>query len=180
MPGYFEHEALAAGQIKGFYAPETLKDYETERDALARKRHAENELIDTPIFKREIRFKKKGAPLTTIDDVIDAAYLTVKENYAPTIAIVGANNEEAILAAKRANEEGQFRIAKFVLLGDFQEINQIAYETDLVIDNDNYTIVDTENPIEEAIALLDQGEVDILMKGLIHNRGHPPGHHSIP
>ena len=168
MPGYFEHEALAAGQIRGFYEPETLKDYETERDALARKRHIEDEIIDTPIFKREIRFKKKGAPLTTMDDVIDAAYLTVKENYAPTIAIVGANNEEAILAAKRANEEGQFRIAKFVLIGDFQEINQIAYETDLVIDNDNYTIVDTENPIEEAMALLDQKQVDILMKGLIH------------
>lgn len=168
MPGYFEHEALAAGQIRGFYAPETLKDYETERDALKKKRQAEDALIDTAIFKREIRFKKKGAPLTTMDDVIDAAYLTVKEHYAPTIAIVGANNEDAILAAKRANEEGQFRIAKFMLLGDFQEISQIAYETDLVIDNDNYTIVDTENPVEEAIDLLDQGKADILMKGLVH------------
>ncbi len=168
MPGYFEHEALAAGQIQGFFAPEMLKDYETERDALRKKRHEEDELIDTPVFKREIRFKKKGAPLTTMDDIIDAAYLTVKENYAPTIAIVGANNEEAIQAAKKANEEGQFRIARFVLLGDFQEISQIAYEYDLVIDNENYTIVDTENPIEDAVELLDQGKVDILMKGLIH------------
>jgi phosphate butyryltransferase len=168
MPGYFEHEALAAGQIRGFYEQETLKDYETERDALRRKRQTEDHLIDTDVFKREIRFKKKGAPLTTMDDVIDAAYLTVKENYAPTIAIVGANNEEAILAAKRANEEGQFRIAKFVLIGDFTEINQIAYETDLVIDNDNYTIVDTDTPIDEAINLLSRGKIDILMKGLIH------------
>ena len=168
MPGYFEHEALAAGLIQGLFAPEMLKDYETERDALRRKRHEEDELIDTPIFKREIRFKKKGAPLATMDDIIDAAYLTVKENYAPTIAIVGANNEEAIQAAKKANEEGQFRIAKFVLLGDFQEISQIAYEYDLIIDNENYTIVDTETPIEDAVALLDQGKVDILMKGLIH------------
>lgn len=168
MPGYFEHEALAAGQIRGYYEPERLKDYETERDALLKKRTAENSLIDTDIFKREIRFKKKGAPLTTIDDVIDAAYITVKENYAPTIAIVGANNEDAILAAKRANEEGQYRIAKFVLLGNFEEINQIAYEYDLVIDNDNYEIVDTDTPVEDAIELLDQGKVDILMKGLIH------------
>ncbi len=168
MPGYFENEALAAGQIQGFYAPEILKDYETERNALKKKRHAEDELIDTTIFKREIRFKKKGAPLTSIDDVIDAAYLTVKENYAPAIAIVGANNEEAIQAAKRANEEGRFRLAKFVLLGDFQEINRIAYEYDLVIDNENYTIIDTENPIDKAIELLDEGKVDILMKGLIH------------
>ncbi|HCY86925.1 MAG TPA: butyrate kinase [Desulfobacteraceae bacterium] len=168
MPGYFEHEALAAGQIRGFYEQETLKDYVTERDALKAKRRAEDDLIDTDIFKREIRFKKKGAPLTTMDDVIDAAYLTVKENYAPTIAIVGANNEDVILAAKRANEEGQFRIAKFVLLGEFTEINQIAYETDLVIDNDNFTIVDTESPIDEAIDLLSQGKIDILMKGLVH------------
>ena len=73
-----------------------------------------------------------------------------------------------MLAAKRANEEGQFRIAKFVLLGDFTEINQIAYETDLVIDNDNFTIVDTENPIDAAIELLSQGKIDILMKGLVH------------
>lgn len=106
--------------------------------------------------------------MTTLDDIIDAAYLTVKENYAPTIAIVGANNEEAIQAAKRANEEGQFRISKFVLLGDFQEISQMAYEYDLVIDNDNYTIIDTETPVEEAVSLLDQGKVDILMKGRIH------------
>ncbi|WP_320043891.1 phosphate acyltransferase [uncultured Desulfobacter sp.] len=168
MPGYFEHDALAAGQIRGYFAPESLKDYETERDALAKKRHDEDTLIDTPVFKREIRFKKKGAPLTTLDDIIDAAYLTVEENYAPTIAIVGASNEEAIQAAKRANEEGQFRISKFVLLGDFQEISQMAYEYDLVIDNDNYTIIDTETPVEEAVSLLDQGKVDILMKGRIH------------
>ncbi|WP_321494024.1 phosphate acyltransferase [uncultured Desulfobacter sp.] len=168
MSGYFEHEALAAGHIRGYYAPEILKDYETERDALAKKRRDEDDLINTPVFKREIRFKKKGAPLTTLDDIIDAAYLTVKENYAPTIAIVGANNEEAIQAAKRANEEGQFRISKFVLLGDFQEISQMAYEYDLVIDNDNYTIVDTETPVEEAVSLLDQGKVDILMKGSVH------------
>jgi len=168
MPGYYEHEALAAGQIRAYYEPEYVKDYETERDALKVTRETQNDLIDTSIFKREIRFKKKGAPLTTIDDVIDAAYITVKENYAPTIAIVGANNEDAILAAKRANEEGQYRIAKFVLLGNFEEINQIAYEYDLVIDNDNYTIVDTDTPVEDAIELLDNGKVDILMKGLIH------------
>ena len=168
MPGYFEHQALAAGQIRGFYEQETLKDYETERDALFKRRRAEDKLIDTPVFKREIRFRKKGAPLTTIDDVIDAAYLTVKENHAPTIAIVSASNEDVLLAAKRANEEGRFRIAKFVLLGDFADISQVAYETDLVIDNENYRIVDTENPIEAAIDLLSRGQVDILMKGLIH------------
>ncbi len=81
---------------------------------------------------------------------------------------MGASNEEAIQAAKRANEEGQFRISKFVLLGDFQEISQMAYEYDLVIDNDNYTIIDTETPVEEAVNLLEQGKVDILMKGRIH------------
>ncbi len=37
MPGYFEHDALAAGQIRGYFAPESLKDYETERNDLAQK-----------------------------------------------------------------------------------------------------------------------------------------------
>jgi len=92
----------------------------------------------------------------------------VREHFLPTIAIVGANNEEAILAAKKANEEGTYRIAKFKLVGDFAAINQIAYDFDLVIDNDNFTIIDTENPVKEANGLLDRDEAHILMKGKLH------------
>lgn len=165
VPGSLELESLAAGWLRGVYEPETLRDYVEERDALREKRHEENRLIDTVIFDRKIIYRKKDAPIVSLDELIDATFMSVKEHYTPTIGIVGANNEEAILAAKRANEEGNYRLAKFQLVGDFAEISKIAYDFDLIVDNDNYTIVDTDNPIDDAIKLLESGQVQILMKG---------------
>ncbi|MFA6471818.1 MAG: phosphate acyltransferase [Candidatus Latescibacterota bacterium] len=165
VPGSIDQEFLAAGLIEGFYEPETLKNYVEERDALKQKHMEEDRLIDTVIFERKVIYRKKDAPILTLDELIDDTSITVKENYMPTIAIVGADNEEAILAAKRANEEGNFRIAKFKLLGDFAAINQIAYDFDLIIDNDNYSIIDTETPVEDALKMLERNEVQILMKG---------------
>lgn len=167
VPGSIEQESLAAGLLRGFYEPETIKNYVEERDRLKARRTDEDHLIDTVLFERKMVYRKKGAPILTLDELIDAARITVKENFTPSIAIVGADNEEAILAAKRANEEGNYRIARFNLLGDFAGINKIAWDFDLVIDNDNYSIIDTENPIEEAVKLLDQNQVHILMKGFI-------------
>lgn len=167
VPGSIEQESLAAGLLRGFYEPETLQDYVEERDRLKARRDQEDHLIDTVLFERKVIYRKKGAPIVTLDELIDAARITVKEHFTPSIAIVGADNEEAILAAKRANEEGNYRIARFKLLGDFAAINKIAYDFDLVIDNDNYSITDTENPIEEAVRLLDQNQVQVLMKGFV-------------
>lgn len=168
VPGSIEQEALAAGLLRGFYEPETLKNYVEERDTLRHMRREEDRLIDTTIFERKVIYKKKDAPILTLDELIDSTCIAVKENFTPRIAIVGADNEEAILAAKRANEEGNYRIAKFSLLGDFAAINQIAYDFDLIIDNDNYVIGDTDNPVEEATKLLEAGQVQILMKGSLH------------
>lgn len=168
VPWSLEQESLAAGLLRGFYEPESLKDYIEERDALKNKRHEEDRLIDTVIFDRKVTYRKKDAPIVSLDELIDATCLTVREHYTPSIAIVGADNEEAILAAKRANEEGSYRIAKFNLLGDFAAINQIAYDFDLIIDNDNYSIIDTENPVEEATGLLESGQAQIIMKGSLH------------
>jgi phosphate butyryltransferase len=167
VPGTIEQESLAAGLIEAFYVPESLKNYVQERDALRQKRLDEDRLIDTVIFERKVIYRKKDAPILSLDELIDDTRITVKEHYMPTIAIVGADNEEAILAAKRANEEGNFRIAKFRLLGDFAAINQIAYDFDLIIDNDNYSIIDTETPVEDALKMLEGNEVQILMKGYI-------------
>ena len=167
IPGSLELEALAAGLIRGFYEPESLKNYTEERDELKNKRREEDHLIDTVIFDRKVIYRKKDAPILSLDELIDATRITVKEHFVPSIAIVGADNEDAILAAKRANEEGNYRIAKFHLVGDFAAINQIAYDFDLVIDNDNYIIHDTENPLDDAIGLFDSGEAHILMKGSI-------------
>ncbi len=163
-----ELESLAAGLITSLYNPSTIKDYVKERNALAALRQEENKLFDTVVFDRTVSYRRKGAPILSMDDLHDAVQITVRENFLPTIAIVGANNEEAILAAKRANEEGNFRIAKFKLVGDFAAINQIAYDFDLIIDNDNFSIVDSDDPVTDAINLIETGEADILMKGKMH------------
>ena len=168
VPASLESESLAAGLLRGLYHPERLKDYVRERNMLAQKRAAEDRLIDTVIFERPVIYRKKNAPIVSIDELIDATCIAVKENFLPTIAIVGANNEEAILAAKRANEEGSYRIAKFMLVGDFAAISQIAYDYDLVIDNDNFTIVDSDDPVADAVKLVETGKAQILMKGKMH------------
>jgi len=168
LPGSLEQEALAAGLIQGFHEPESVKNYVDERDRLKEKRREENRLLDTVIFDRKIAYKKKDAQILTLDELIDSTCVTVEEHFAPRIAIVGAGNEEAILAAKRANEEGKYRIAKFDLLGDFAEINQLAYDYDLIIDNDNYVIEDTDTPVDDALAMLESDHAQILMKGKMH------------
>lgn len=165
VPDTLEGESLAAGLLTSFYEPGSVKDYVTERDALRNKREKEDALIDTTIFERQVTYRKKDAPILSLDELFDATCMKVKENFTPTIGIIGADNEEAILAARKANQEGNFRIAKFKLIGDFAAINQIAYDFDLVIDNDNFTIVDAENPIDEATKLLASGQIQILMKG---------------
>ncbi len=165
IPGNVEIEALAAGVIRAYYNRDSLKDYVKVRDELAKERAGERELFSTSVFGRKLYYRKSGAPILSIDDLIDATYLTVKERFDPTVAIVGAENEEALLAAKRANEEGRYRIAKFVLLGDYAAINRIAYDFDLVLDGENYKIIDTEDPIKSATDLMDQGKVHVLMKG---------------
>jgi butyrate kinase len=165
LPGSIEHESLAAGLLRGMYKPDTLKSYVKERDELHSLRHAENNLMDTVIFERNLLYRKENAPILSLDELIDVSCIKVKEKYAPTIGIIGADNEEAILAAKRANEKGVYRIAKFQLLGDYGAINKIAYDYDLIIDNDNYIIDDHEDPIERGVQLLEENKVQILMKG---------------
>jgi len=168
IPGSIENESLAAGLLTAIYEPQQVSNYRTERNTLHKRRKEENALIDTTIMKREILFRRPGAPITSLPDIIDAARITVKDSYLPTIGIIGADNEEAILAAKRANEGGHYRIAKFMLIGDFNKINRIAYEVDLVIDNDNYVIVDTDDPVAEGMRLLSEGAFQIPMKGGVH------------
>jgi butyrate kinase len=168
VPRSIERESIAAGLLRGFANPATLKDYVRERNELSAKRAEEDRILDTVVFARQVIYRKKDSPILTIDELIDATCATVREHFLPTIAIVGANNEEAILAAKRANEEGSYRIAKFMLVGDSAAINQIAYEYDLVIDNDNFTIVDTDDPVGESVKLVESGQAQILMKGKMH------------
>ncbi len=165
VPGSFEHEALAAGTLCGLQSPQTLKNYVRERDLLADRRRAENRLIDTTIFAEVIRYRKHGQPITSLDDLLASTCIKVKETFMPTVAIFGADNEEAILAAKKANEQGQYKLANFRLVGDYAAISKIAYDYDLVIDDANYVIDDTDNALVRGVELMDEGKAHIVMKG---------------
>lgn len=167
VPGSIEHESLAASLLKCRFEPEALRDYAMERDQLAEQRKRENNLIDTTIFERKILYTGKDTPVTSLDQLIDMTCMEIKENFVPITGIIGGENEDALLAAKRANQRGEYMISKFNLIGDSTKINEFAYEYDLVIDNDNYTIIDTEDPVDEALDLYDRGLIHILMKGNI-------------
>lgn len=165
VPGAIEHEALVAGHFRARFRPEALKKYEESRDTLRRLRSDERVLIDTEIFTHPQLRKKENATVTSLDELIYLARSMVSKHRAPRIAIVGAENEDAVVAAKQANEEGRFPIAKFLLVGDFYEVNKLAWEYDIKIDGDNYAIVDTDRPVEKAVELYASGEADLLMKG---------------
>ncbi|MBU1238575.1 butyrate kinase [Myxococcota bacterium] len=168
VPGSIEHESLAANLMKGIVRPEHIQDYVRARDGLNQTRREENRLLDLTVFQRPLLYRKHGSPIRTLDELIDSVIIKVKENFTPIIGIVGADNEEAILAAKRANQEGMYRIAKFRLIGDYSAISKIAYDYDLIIDNDNFIIDDHEDPVARGVELFASGEVHILMKGSMH------------
>jgi len=167
IPGSIEHESLVAGHMRGKFMPETLRDYVRERDALREKREEEGILLKTTIFTDPQLRKKENEPVTSLDEVIYMARSLVAARKAPRIAIVGADNVDAVAAAKQANEEGRYPVAKFLLVGDYYEINRIAWDYDITVDGDNYTIVDSKNPVDRAVELLDSGEADLLMKGSV-------------
>ncbi|HMA77064.1 MAG TPA: butyrate kinase [Candidatus Krumholzibacteriaceae bacterium] len=163
--GSIEHESLVAGHLRARFNPSTVKDYVDERKRLKKKRERENNLLTTEIFSDPHLRKKEDEPVTSLDEVIYMARSIIAKRRAPVIAIVGAENEDAVAAAKQANEDGRYPIAKFLLVGDYYEINKLAWQYDIKVDGDNYTIIDSDEPVEKAVSLLDSGEVDLLMKG---------------
>lgn len=165
IPGSIEHESLVAGHMRARFNPDTIKDYVTERDSLKEKREKEKALLTTEIFSDPHLRKKENEPVTSLDEVVYMARSLVASRRVPRIAIVGAENEDAVAAAKQANEEGRYPIAKFLLVGDYYQINKIAWDYDITVDGDNYTIVDSDDPVAKAVSLLDSGAADILMKG---------------
>ncbi len=153
VPGAIEHEALVAGHFRALFRSGETKDYVRERDALRRARSDERVLVETEIFTHPQLRKKENAPVTSLDEIVYLARSMVAKGSAPRIAIVGAGNEDAVIAAKQANEEGRYPIAKFLLVGDFYEVSKLAWEYDIKVDGDNYRIVDTDSPVERAIEL---------------------------
>jgi len=166
-PGSMEYESLVAGHLRARYNPSGLKDYHSEKSALRKKREEEEKLFATEIFSDPQLRKKETEPVISLDEVAYMARSMVAARKPPVIAIVGAENEDAVVAAKQANEEGRYPVAKFLLVGDYYEVNKIAWDYDITVDGDNYTIVDSRDPVEKAIALLDAGKADLLMKGSV-------------
>ncbi len=163
----FDLELLITENILSRVKPERLKDYSREKLIFNRnisniKRTLNAKLFDTPILR-----VKPQVPARCINDIIFMAKEQAAKFGCPRIGIVGGNNEEAIEAANLANSEGRFRIAKFLLVGPFAEISQIAWDYDVLIDNDNFTIMDAENPVEKAMSLYKNGVVNMLMKGSV-------------
>ena len=167
IPGSIEHEAMVAGHYRAMHVPGMMKDYVTERDRLRKVRLEEKELLTAEIFAHPHLRRRENVPVTSLDELMYVAQAMVAKVKAPKIAIVGADNEDALVAAKQANEDGRFPVAKFLLVGDYYKVNHIAWEFDIKVDGDNYTIVDTDDPVARAVELLDSGEADFLMKGSV-------------
>jgi len=81
------------------------------------------------------------------------------------VAVVGADNEEALLAAKLAVEEGH--LARFLLVGPHGRVSQLAWELDVPIDDENFLLVDAADPVTRSMELLQAGLCDTLMKGSV-------------
>jgi len=167
IPGSIEHESMVAGHLRARYTRGEMKDYRIERDRLRRRRMEERELLETEIFPHPHLRRRESAPITSLDELVYMSRSLVAKYRAPRVAIVGAENEDAVVAAKQANEEGRYPVAKFLLVGDYYEVNKLAWEYDITVDGDNYTIVDSDDPVARAVELLDAGEADLLMKGRV-------------
>jgi len=163
----FDSEYLIAENMLCRLIPNRLKDYSKEKMIFSRNINNLKKILNTKLFDAPVMRVKPLMPARCLNDIIFMAKEKAVEYGAPRIGIVGGNNEEAIEAANLANSEGRFRIAKFLLIGPFAEISQIAWDYDIIVDNDNFTIIDAENPVEKAMSLYKNGVVNMLMKGSI-------------
>lgn len=163
-PGTVATQALAAGLLRTCARSRSLTPYVRARDELRARHAAEEALLERPIFTQKILRRREGSPLRTIEELVTEAY---PRDELPTIALCGAENEEAMLAARQANHLGAPRLARFVLLGPWARISQLAWELEIPIDDDNFVIVDTAAPVDHAVELLEAGVVDTMMKGSV-------------
>ena len=81
------------------------------------------------------------------------------------VAVAVAQDEPVLEAIKEATEKN---IAQAILVGDKQQIQEIAKKIDL--DLSDYEIMDIKDPKKatlEAVKLVSSGHADMLMKGLV-------------
>ena len=164
LPGSVEQQALAAGLLRACADPGSLEDYSRARDDLAAFRHEEDLVLAVSIFTSSA-IKTSDPMPTRLDEIVKRA---AASGPPPVIALVGADNEEALLAARLANIEDQPPLVRFLLLGPYGRVSQLAWELDVSIDAENYILVDTADPAATAVELLKNGLADTLMKGNLH------------
>jgi phosphate butyryltransferase len=89
----------------------------------------------------------------------------LKEIPTKKVAVAVAQDEPVLEAIKEATENN---IAEAILVGDKQQIHEIAKKIDL--DLSDYEIMDIKDPKKatlEAVKLVSSGHADMLMKGLV-------------
>ncbi|MCD4656768.1 MAG: butyrate kinase, partial [Planctomycetes bacterium] len=166
LPGAFEHQMMISENMKTYLDNGYSADYVKQRNLYKEHHKNDSKVLNTRIMESHFR-RRPGLPITDLTILSDLVQQDVAHSNMPIIGLVGADNEEAMLAAKMANESGKIAIAKFALIGDSREINSIAWEFDIKIDNNNYTIYDSQDPVAKGVELLIEGKVDILMKGKV-------------
>lgn len=95
----------------------------------------------------------------------DDLFSRLKEISVKKVAVAVAQDEPVLEAVKKASE---LNVAKAILVGDKEKIQEIAKKIDL--DLSEYEIMDVKDPKKatlEAVKLVSSGHADMLMKGLI-------------
>ncbi len=167
VPGSAEQESLAAGMARALLDPSCLRQYEEERDMLHAYRRHEDLRIDQPVFKKPILRRRSGSPIRNLEELIQATRSQVNRFFRPTIAIAGSDNDDALEAARRATEEGEYKIARFLLVGDEARTRKLAAEVGLRLPDEDFELVPSEDPVADCLDLYEQGRCQVLMKGSV-------------
>lgn len=162
LPGSIESQALVAGLLRVSADPGARHPYAEARDALAAKRAEEDRLLGTPIFERAEGADADRAPRNLADLVRRLS----GSPEPPVVAIVGADNEEALLAARSVALDER-RIARFLLVGSHARISELAWELDVPLDDETFVLVDSADPVARSIELFEAGLAATLMKGSV-------------
>ncbi|MCF7808147.1 MAG: hypothetical protein K9N38_06460 [Candidatus Marinimicrobia bacterium] len=93
--------------------------------------------------------------ITNFDELL----AVVKERPAKRVAIAAAEDPMIIEAASRAQSMG---LAHFILVGDENRIVEMGQYQD-----QSFEIIPSESPAQDAIALVREGQADLLMKGRV-------------
>lgn len=167
VPGSVEQESLAAGMARALLQPGSLRRYEEERDMLQAYRRHENRRIDQPVFRRPVLRRRPGSPIRSLEELIQATRGQVNRHFRPTIAVAGADNDDALEAARRATEEGEYKIARFLLVGDEKRTRALAAEVGLDLRGEDFELLPSTDPVADCLALYEQERCQVLMKGSV-------------